>query len=427
MEIGCLVVSHKKAKVQDIERAWLESKSRIREIFSNCFISEYAYIFTCNRFELYAVGEDVEKCLRDIAKELNIEDFAEVFMDDDCLKHILRVAAGIESMIVGEEQILGQVRQCHNLCKQEGMTGEILNRVFSKAVQTGRRVRRETKISKGSVSIGSAAVDVAEKILGSLNGKKVLLVGAGEMGTLVAKAIANRDVKAILIANRTYSRAEELARKIGGIAVRFDRLKEYLRVCDVVISATSAPHTVISREDVEEVMMVRDKKLLIIDIALPRDVENSVSTIEGVELLTIDDLRRVSEENLRKRLAEVEKAEKIIEEEVEQLKLLLKDVTAKSAIAAMYSLAEKYAKEEIEELYTKLAAKYDFDSDVRDMLEDFANSLIKKFLRGPTVRLREAARSDKNYVIESVRYLFGDGNGRIPEVKDEEIEKAKPP
>lgn len=427
MEIGCLVVSHKKAEVQDIERVWLESKSKIRELFSNCLISEYAYLFTCNRFELYAVGEKVEDRLRDIAKKLNIEDFAEILMGDDCLKHILKVAAGIESMIVGEEQVLGQVRQYYNLCKNEGMTGEILNKVFSKAVQTGRRVRRETKISKGSVSIGSAAVEVAEKILGSLNGKKVLLVGAGEMGTLVAKALAKKDVKAILIANRTYSKAEELARRIGGIAVRFDKLREYLRVCDVVISATSAPHTVISRKDVEEAMTMRDKKLLIIDIALPRDVEESVSTIEGVELLTIDDLRRVSEENLRKRLAEVEKAERIIEEEFEQLKLLLKDVIANSAIAAMYSLAKKYAKEEIEELYFKLAAKYDLDSDVKDMLEDFANSLIKKFLRGPTVRLREAARSDKNYVIESIKYLFGDGNGRISEVKDEKIEKAKPP
>ncbi len=426
MEIGCLVVSHKKAKVQDIERIWLENKSGIHDIISNCSVSEYAYIFTCNRFELYVVGEDIRGCLQGVVKKLGIEDKAEIFYGDDCLVHLMRVAAGVESMIVGEEQILGQVRQCHNICKQEGMIREVLDRIFSKAVQAGRRVRRETKISKGSVSIGSAAVDVAERVLGSLNGKKVLLVGAGEMGTLVAKAIANRDVEAILIANRTYSRAEELARRIGGIAVRFDMLKEYLKTCDVVISATSAPHTVISRADVEEVMKKRKKKLLIIDIALPRDVEESVGELDGVELLTIDDLRRVSEENLKKRLAEVAKAEKIIAEEVEQLKLLIKDINARSAIAAMYSLAEKYVEEEIDELYSKLTAKYGLDSDVREMLEDFANSLIKKFLREPTVRLREAARNEKNYIIESVKYLFGDGNGRIPKTEAEKVEKVKP-
>lgn len=427
MEIGCLVVSHKKANVREIERVWLESKSRIGDIFSSCSVSEYAYLFTCNRFELYVVGEDIMDCLQNIAREMEIEEISEIYCGDDCLTHLMRVAAGIESMIVGEEQILGQVRQCYNLCRQEGMIGEVLDRVFSKAVQTGRRVRRETKISKGSVSIGSAAVDIAERVLGSLNGKKVLLVGAGEMGTLVAKAIANRDVETILIANRTYSRAEELAKRIGGIAVRFDRLKEYLKTCDVVISATSAPHTVISKDDVEEVMRERNKKLLIIDIALPRDVEDSVGRLDGVELLTIDDLKRVSEENLKKRMDEVIKAEKIIAEEVEQLKLLMKDINARSAIAAMYSLAEKYVDEEIEELYSKLAAKYDIDLEVREILEDFANSLIKKFLREPTVRLREAARKEKNYIIESVKYLFGDGNGRIPKIEIEKTEKAKPP
>lgn len=427
MEIGCIVISHKTAKVQDIERIWLDNQSKIAEVISKCLVSEFAYVFTCNRFEIYVVGDNVPQCLYDIAYEMGIADKAEILHGEDCLRHLLRVASGVESMIVGEEQILGQVRQCHNICRREGFTGEVLDRVFSKAVQVGRRVRRETRISKGSVSIGSAAVDVAEKILGSLDGKKALLVGAGEMGTLVAKAIANKNVEAVLIANRTYSKAEELARKIGGIAVRFDRLREYLRQCDVVISATSAPHTVITREDVERAMDGRDKKLLIIDIALPRDVDESVSEMDGVELLTIDDLRKVSEENLRMRLSEVSKAEKIIEEEVEQLKLLLKDIKARSAIAAMYSLARKYMDEEIEELYSKLSAKYGVDGEVRDMLESFANSLIKKFLREPTVRLRKAAREERMDIIEVAKYLFGDGNGRVPEVEVEKAEEATPP
>ena len=427
MEIGCIVISHKTTRVQDIERIWLDNQSKIDEIVSECSVSEFAYIFTCNRFEIYVVGENVPACLYDIAAQLKVTNKAEIMHGEDCLRHLLRVASGVDSMIVGEEQILGQVRQCHNICKERGFTGEILDRVFGKAVQVGRKVRRETCISKGSVSIGSAAVDVAERILGSLDGKKVLLVGAGEMGTLVAKAIANKKVEAVLIANRTYSKAMELAKKIGGVAVKFDKLREYLRQCDVVISATSAPHRVITREDVEWALRSRNRKLLIIDIALPRDVDESVSEMEDVELLTIDDLRRVSEENLKMRLSEVSKAERIIEEEVKQLKLLLKDIKARSAIAAMYSLAMKYMEEEIEELYSKLSAKYGVDGEVRELLESFANSLVKKFLREPTVKLREAAREEKMHIIEVAKYLFGDGNGRIPEIKIEKVEKAKPP
>lgn len=426
MEIGCLVISHKKAKVQDIERIWLKSKSKIYNVISQCDVSEYAYLFTCNRFEIYVVGANVPDCLYDIAISLGI-DKIEIFHGDECLMHLMRVASGLESMIVGEEQILGQVRQYYNICKQEGTIGEILDRVFKKAIQVGRRVRKETDISKGSVSIGSAAVDIVEKVLGSLDGKKALLIGAGEMGTLVAKAIANKNVETILIANRTYSRAEELAKRIGGKAVRFDKLKEYLKICDVIISATSAPHIVVSKEDVEEALKHRNGKLLIIDIALPRDVDERVKELDGVELLTIDDLRRVSEENLQRRLSEIIKVENIIKEEVEQLKLLLKDINAKSAIAAMYSLAEKYIEEEIEELYSKLTSKYEVDSEVKDMLEDFANSLIKKFLRRPTVRLREAARNERMHIIESVKYLFGDGNGRVSKTKVKEIEEIKSP
>ncbi len=425
MDIGCITISHKKARVEEIEKVWLTVKPKLEEFISNCNFTEYAYIFTCNRFEIYLVGEDLETCLKKIAEELGISEKAAIFTGESCLRHLLRVASGIESMIVGEEQILGQVRQCFNLCRESGHAGAVLERVFGKAVQVGRRVRKETAISRGSVSIGSAAVEVAERILGNLKGKKVLLVGAGEMGTLVAKAIAGKEVEAVLIANRTYEKAEELARRIGGIAVRFDRLVDYLKISDVVISATSAPHCVITKSDVEKAMNERRQKLLIIDIALPRDVEESVAEIEGVELLTIDDLRRVSEENLARRREEIKKVEKIIEEELEQLKLLLKEISARNAIAAMYSLAEKFIDEEVEELYSKLNARYGVGEDVKELLNSFASSLIKKFLREPTVRLREAARRDEIHLIESVRYVFGGGNGRIPEGKNEKVEKSK--
>jgi len=419
MEIGCLVVSHKRAKVEDIEKLWTHDYSKLLSILKSDLVSEYAFLLTCNRFEVYAVGNGINCYLNELARKLKITEISEIYTGDECLEHILRVSCGLESMIVGEDQILGQVRHYYNVCKDLGITGPFLDRIFMKAIQAGRRVRKETKISKGSVSIGSAAIELAEGVLGSLDGKRVLLVGAGEMGEMVAKALLHKKVDAVLIANRTFSRAEELAKRIGGIAVRFDKLEEYMRICDVVISATAAPHTVILRETVERVMSGRDK-LLIIDIALPRDVEEGVKEVRGVTLYTIDDLRKISEENLMKRLSEVRKAEKIIREELNQLKLLLKDIKAGSAIAAMYTLAERFVDDEVSELYSKLTAKYKVDSDVKDLLYSFANSLIKKFLREPTVRLREAARDGKPFVIDAALYLFGDRN-----VSKGEVEKIK--
>ncbi len=422
MEIGCLVISHKKAKVEEIEKVWVGDYKSLAEFLRSDNISELAFILTCNRFEIYAVGEDIECYFKDLSRKFGVEHISEILIGDSCLEHILRVASGLESMMVGEDQILGQVRDFYNICKKLGTIGEILDKVFGKAIKVGRKVRRETNISKGSVSIGSAAVELAEQVLGNLNNKKALLIGAGEMGTLVAKAIASKNVEAVLIANRTYSRAEELAKKIGGIAVKFDKLEEYLKISDVVISATSAPHTVISKDIVEKAMKSREK-LLIIDIALPRDVDEGVKEIPGVQLYTIDDLRKISEKNLRKRLNEVSKAEKIILMELQNLKASLKDLKAKRAIAKMYIAAEKYIDDEVAELYSKLVAKYNVDGSVKELLYSFANSLIKKFLHMPTVRLREAARNGRPYVIDVVNYLFGDGD--VSACKNEEIEERQ--
>ncbi len=424
MEIGCLSVSHKRADLKRLESIWIDNYSEfLNLILSYPSISECAILLTCNRFEVYVVGKDVEKHLIDLSKMLGVEDVSEILIGDDCLEHILRVASGLESMIVGEDQILGQVKQFYNTCKELRSIGVFLDKVFSKAIQVGKRVRRETNVNKGSVSIGSAAVELAERVLGGLKGKRVLLVGAGEMGTLVAKAIAGKEVEAILIANRTYSKAERLAKEIGGVAVRFDKLEECLRICDVVISATSAPHPVITRDIVERVMKDRYEKLILIDIALPRDVEEDVKEVEGVVVFTIDDLREISEENLKKRLKEAKKAEEIVKEELENLKMQLKDLKARIAIASMYKSAEKVKGEEIRELYNKLVAKYNVDESVIELLEAFANSLIKKFLRKPTVRLIEAARDGKPYVISAVEYLFGDGD--VSKGETEEVEKRQ--
>lgn len=419
MELGCLSLSHKKAKVEEIER--IVKDPNLLPILKSYSFSEFAIITTCNRFEVYAYCENIALKLEKLAKELGIES-AEIYIGEECLRHLMRVCAGIESMIVGENEILGQVKRAICRCEELGFAGENLKKVFSKAIQLGSKVRRETGISKRALSIGSAAVELAERVLGSLEGRKVLVVGAGEMGELVARSI-RKNVETIFIANRTFSKAEMLAKRLNGIAVKFDRLEEFLRVCDVVISATSAPHVVITREIVERAMAGRDKKLVIIDIALPRDVEESVKLIQNVELFTIDDLREISEKNLMLRLSEVRKVEEIIEKELAQFRVYLKELEAKRAIDAMYSLAGMFIDEEVEELCTKLQ-KLGVNGDLKPIVRSFAISLIKKFLSEPTERLKIAARNGDLELINAILEVFGDG--KVPGAKNEKVEERKP-
>ncbi|MEM4702825.1 MAG: glutamyl-tRNA reductase [Archaeoglobaceae archaeon] len=415
MELGCLSLSHKKARIEEIEK--VIKNPELYQILRSYSFTELVYLTTCNRFEVYVYCNNVRERLERLARELGIEN-AEIYYGEDCLKHLMRVCSGIESMIVGENEILGQVKKCLAKCEDLGTVGENLKRIFSKAIQVGSKVRRETAISRKALSIGSAAVELAEKVLGSLKGKKVLIVGAGEMGELVARAI-RKDAETIFIANRTFYKAEILAKKLNGIAVKFDKLPEFLKVCDVVISATSAPHIVITRESVEEAMKERDKKLVIIDIALPRDVEDSVKFIPNVELFTIDDLREISERNLQQRLCEVKKAEEIIEKELAQFRNYLRELEARKAINAMYSLAGKFLDEEIEELCKKLE-KYGIDGNLKPIFRAFAISFIKKFLSEPTEKLKLAARNGNLEVVETVMDLFGGRN-----VYNRENEKIK--
>lgn len=429
MEIANLVISHRKASIDQIQKAWHgDYKKLLDRLMSLPNIRESAILLTCNRVEVYVYGTNTIETLKNFAKHMGVpERIIEIHRDEKTLEHLLRVASGLESMMVGEDQILGQVKDFYNLAKEYGSIGEVLDLVFSKAIQVGKKVRNRTRINKGAVSIGSAGVELAERILGTLEGKKALIIGAGEMGKLVGKAIAHKNLEKIYIANRTLERGEMLAKEIGenAQAVPFERIEKYLTECDFVISATSAPHEIITYEMMEKVMEVRKEPILLIDIALPRDISPEVEKIEGVMLRTIDDLREISKENLRKRLREAEKAEKIIKEELEDLVNRLKELKARNAICMMYSHAEAIKNDEIIELYNKLHSKYGVDESVLPLLESFANSLIKKFLRKPTVRLREAARNGRPEVVEVVEFLFGGASNGVSKAENEEVEKGQ--
>jgi len=330
----------------------------------------------------------------------------EVSLNQDALRHILRVASGLESMIVGEDQILSQVWDSYLEAESVGMVGPVLKTVFSKAVSVGRRVRNGTGINKGAVSIGSAAVELAESLLGNLNGKKVLVIGAGETGTLVAKALARRCLNAIFIANRTYERALKLAEELCGKAVKFDRLEETLIDADVVICSTSAPHYLLTRELVCEVMKQRHNRsdLMIIDISNPRNVEKSVQDIEGVKLHNIDDLQMIAERNKEERQKSVEKASKIIDEELLLLDRDLKTQSVRNIISSLFLRAEEIRQRELMKALNMLG---NIDEKERKIVDDLTYILVKQTFVPIIENLRIAAMNNDKQLIDVAVKLFG--------------------
>ncbi len=291
-----LRVDHKIANIDAMENIAKEMDQLFLELQEKYSIVEYVEISTCNRKEYYIHNYNI-----DASDSLLSHENKSIIIDygDSVIKHLFRMTSGLESMIVGEDQILGQVSDAKQKAFKERHCGKILDSIFTKAIHVGRVVRNKTNINKGSISIGSAAVDLAEKHLGNLENKSVLVIGAGKMGKLVAKALAEKNLNAIFVANRTYYVAVELANDLNGHAVLFNELGKYVQTADLIISATGAPHYILNKERLEKT----DgdfKDLLMIDIANPRDICEDVCEL-GVKLFNIDDLREIADENTKLR------------------------------------------------------------------------------------------------------------------------------
>ncbi|BAW31740.1 glutamyl-tRNA reductase [Methanothermobacter sp. MT-2] len=322
--------------------------------------------------------------------------------DKKALKHLLRLASGLESMIIGEDQILGQIKDARLEALKRGLCGPTLDMIFNKAVHVGQIIRNKTKINKGSVSIGSAAVELAESVQGDLKCKKVLVIGAGEMGALVARALAEKQLKAIVVANRTYDRAVRLARELGGYAIQFDRLDEALSDADVVISATAAPHYILTRERVEKAIPIeRRDSVTMIDIANPRDIEEKVREL-GIRLFNIDDLRGIAEKNRRKRENEARKAEQIIEKELELLVNSLKYKKVEPLISQIRKSMEEIRIRETEKAMQMLGEL----EDKEKIIDDLTRSIVNKIFHDIISKLRKAAEEDDEELIKACEKLF---------------------
>jgi len=408
-DIMSVSITHKWASLNDLECARIgDIEGTLAAMHAVQGVRACAIVQTCNRIEAYL----------DVSSEFDADAFVSKFFplipgqlvgryeSRDALKRLLRLAAGLESMIVGEDQILGQLKEAADTAKRIGTLSSELSLAFSKAIQVGKRARTETQINRGSVSVGSAAVDLAERILGTLDDKVILTIGAGELGTLVALALAERDLKTMFVSNRTFRRAQTLAERLNGKAVRFDKIEEYLTEADLAISATAAPHYVLTYAQLANVMRGRNgRRLLIVDIANPRDVEEVAARIEGVELHNIDDLKKITEQNLQRRRSEIGKVVAIINEELRLLEEQFKKRKADELIASLYRNAENIRARELQKAYNRMRADGD-TQHYQHVLDDLTGSIVKKLLFELTESLKEAAISDDYELMLSAHKLF---------------------
>lgn len=374
-------------------------------------VRECVVLKTCNRVEIYISSSSPEATRRGLENFINGQvpfgtstDLVQYLTGPTSVRHLLRVSCGLESMILGEDQIQGQVREAFELAQSEGFVGPTLSVVFRKAISVGKKVRTETRVNKGCVSVGSAAVELAESKVGSLRGKNILVVGAGDMATLIAKHLAGKGPQAVFVSNRTYSRAVDLAFALNGKAVRFDSIIDFLGQADVVLVATAATHILLTKDRFEQAMAGReDRRLVVIDVSFPRNVEPQVAEVPGVELYDIDGLRGVAEVNIMQRKAEIKNAELIIADELESLDARIKEMRADELLSRLYFKFNSLKDREMRKAANRLAAGTEPPASV---LADFANSLTKKFLADPTEVLKEASRTGDVEMLEIVGELF---------------------
>ena len=333
MELLCLGLNHRTAPVEVRERFAVSATQlgeAANELIALAEATEGVVISTCNRTEFYLAAEDAKQAFQLIETRLAVK----IQLDSsvsahfyrkektEAARHLCRVVSGLDSMMLGETEIFGQVKQAYHSALDAGATGSILNKVFQRAFGIGKKVRTETSIQEGATSVGNVAVDLAEKIFGHLKNSEVMILGAGEMSRITAQSLVSRGAKSIFVANRSFDRAQELAAEMGGSAVRFDDWQSVLERVDVVISSTGAPHAIVQRADVEKARRARKyRPLFFIDIAVPRDIDPEVGEIEEVYLYDIDTLEQLAEEARGRRQLQIVQCERIIEMELIKLNL----------------------------------------------------------------------------------------------------------
>jgi glutamyl-tRNA reductase len=426
-ELLALGISHKTAPVALRERlAFTEPQARefAESALATTEVREAVVISTCNRTEVYLVVGDSVCAEGDVlgllAQRADIRptELAEAIYSPrncDAARQLYRVTAGLESMIVGEAEIQGQVRRAHETALRGGCTGPLSNRLFAAALSTGKRVRSETGIGAGRASVPSVAVELALSVLGALEDRHVVILGAGETSELTARALAEQGAGTIFVANRHADRALSLAQRFGGSVVGLDGLPEQLALADIVLSSTSSPHPIVGREELAQVMRERrSRPLLLIDIAVPRDIDPGCAELEGVSLYDIDDLQAVVARNLDTRAGEIPRAQEIVEEEIQRFARWLGQLDVLPTVSAL----REHGTALVEQVLAENEGRWESASP-RDLarVEAVARAVMSRLLHEPTIRLRSHGEARSHASIELVRELFG--------LRDEELPDAR--
>jgi glutamyl-tRNA reductase len=421
----CLGISHKTAPLELRERlALTEGRAAgiLRGLVESEPVAEAAALSTCNRTELYLLAEDpVEaetQALGLLAREAGIrltELLGPLYAlhGPEAASHLYEVTAGLDSMILGEAEIQGQVKRAYELALVENATGPVLNRLFRGALAAGKRARTETAISEKGVSVSSVAVEIARHAIGDLSDRRVLLVGAGETAELTARALAARGVETVFIANRRYNRAISLAQRFGGKAVRIEELPAQMQGADIVVSSTNSPHHLIERSELEVVMESRpDRPLLLIDLAVPRDIDPTCRQVRGVTLHDVDDVQALVERNASGREAEARSARTILEAEMGRFERWLASQEVVPTVAALRERADAIVEQVLAENEERWQSLSEED---RERLAAMARSIASRILHEPTLRIKDAADRDDAYLyVTALRELFGLDAGTEP-------------
>lgn len=417
MNLALAGISHKTAPLEVREQFAISERqlpTALARLKADPDFEEALIISTCNRMEVIVVaregveGMDGLRRFVDSYFGVRFDDFSHcfyVYRGYEAVRHMFRVAAGIDSLVVGEPQVLGQVKKACAVARETrtvgGTLGSILDRVFSVA----KRVRTETRIAEAPVSISSAAVELAERTLGWLDDRTVMIIGAGQMGELAARHLVSKGAATVLVSNRTYAHAVTLAEELHGLAVRFNEIWEAMKKTDIVISSTGCPHYIITREDMQRAMLERgEQPLFVVDIAVPRDIDPAVGEVPGCTLANIDDLKEVAEHNLDLREEAVEAADRIVDEELARLRQRHESLRVGPTIV---SLRKRIEEIRLMELARTRELFGDLTPEQEEVLESLTQGLVNKILHTPFTELKQAAaRPDRSVFVGAVRSIF---------------------
>ncbi|HUU50207.1 MAG TPA: glutamyl-tRNA reductase [Nitrospinota bacterium] len=417
MSIIVVGLNYRNTPIEIREKLYFSEKnlSEPLDALGNVYgIKERVILSTCNRVEIYAKGGDISQSFEKIKKFLSdhhkfplkdLEKHLYCYFDKEAICHLFRVASGLDAMVVGEPQVLGQVKSAYAIAKGCNACGFVLGNFFEKAFSVAKKIRSNTGIGSSAVCVSYAAVELAKKIFEDLNDKSVMLIGAGEMSEQAARYLVSSGTKLVFVTNRTFSRAKRLAEELNGEAVHFEFFPKHLILSDIIICSTGAPHYIIKKEQVQDVLnQRRNKPMFFIDISVPRNIDPEVNKLSNVYLYDIDDLKNVVEANIREREKEAEKAEEMIVKEIKSFLGWLESLESKPTILTLKQKAEEIRQQELKEAYSKLGK---ISEKEKKILDSLTQALVNKMLHNPIVSLKKRGVSDNGEeYIKVTRKLF---------------------